>query len=234
MKWFRKWFGRQPAGRSHCARCLSRPCLETLEERCVPSISHAFLQQGATTLIAFNNGVLEAVTGTSTSVIATGVKNAHAYRDPAGRLGMDIVFNNGMAVLMDSTETRVLGSNVQEASTTFDRRGSFLTLLTLEDGTLLALTPQGTTVVGNNFAGASTYLDLNGRIGVYFNFKLGSGTFLAQSDSTTPVGLVLGPGFKDAQANSGPNGQFFVDLTLDNGDTFETTRRGTQFLGNQF
>jgi hypothetical protein len=236
MKWFRNWFARRPAGRFHSPRCLSRPCLEALEDRCVPSISRAFLGNGSVvTLVAFNNGSLVAYGPSFTGQIGLGVKDAHAFRDAQGQLGADIVLNNGLAFEFDSSGTHFLGSNVNEASTTFDRNGNFLTVVALENGTVIFIQPLATTIVGTNFAGASTYLDINGGIGVYLNFKAGSGTFLTQTDSATPGALILGSGFKEAQANADPEtGQFFVDLTQDNGDTFETTATGTLFIGNQF
>jgi hypothetical protein len=237
MKWFRNWFGRQPADRSPSPGYLSRPCLEALEDRCVPSISRAFLGDGTVvTLVTFNNGSLVAVGPSFNSVvISTGVKNAHAFRDAQGQFGADIVLNNGLAFEFDSTGTHFLGSNVNEASTTFDRNGNFLTVVAQENGTVIFIQPLATTIVGTNFAGASTYLDINGGTGVYLNFKLGSGTFLTQTDSATPGALILGPGFKEAQANADPTtGQFFVALTTDNGNTFETTTAGTHFIGDLF
>ena len=218
-----------------------RPCLETLEDRSVPSISHAFLGNGqVATLVAFDNGALYEFSPSFTGLVSTGVKDVHAYRDVQGNLGMDVVYNNGNAYQFDSSGGRFLASGVYEASTTFDRFGNFTTVIAFEGtGRAYLFTNTMATLLGTNLNSACTYLDAQGFAGLLVNYQDSAGnTRLYQYDSTQA--RFLGSNTQEAEANynflfsgkgnsnsnggfngndngngnGGFNGQFYLDVTF--------------------
>jgi hypothetical protein len=56
--------------------------------------------------------------------------------------------------------------------------------------------------------------------------------FLVEIDSTQ--NRPLGSGYVEAESNYGPRGQFYLDLTQENENTFEYTPSGVHFLGTAF
>jgi hypothetical protein len=177
MSWSRRLFGghrRQPVPRAPACR----PRLERLESRDVPNASVAFSSTGAMVEVAvYDNGSLVQYDSTGAHLLASsGIRVAHAFRDPSGGIGLDVVYQTGMAFEYDFTGGHFIGPNVLDLSRAYQANGDFVLEVVYGDGSNFGNLATGplvqytrTTVTLLNPSGvyfATAYLDANRQFGL--------------------------------------------------------------------
>src|SRR5438309_11601544 len=123
MQWLRQWFRRQVA-RPAAVAPRAQLRVEPLEQRDVPSAS-TFVDLAGTRIefdVDANHRLIEK-DPLGTHTLAGGVEFVHLFRDPHGRLGVDLVFTNGQYVTIDAGGFHLVAPNILTARTSFDASG---------------------------------------------------------------------------------------------------------------
>lgn len=167
----------------------ARPGLETLEDRCTPSVSPVF--DGAGNLFHFlvrQDGALLSIApnGTATTLINSGVRTAHGFRDTAGGIGLVYTTTNGDGFFFQQGTTTSLGTgNVLDAGFAYAKDGSFrLDIIYVTGsppfgpdltGNLVEFTKTGSTTLATNARWVNAYEAVGGGTGIAFGLIASSG-----------------------------------------------------------
>ena len=190
MRRLRQWFRRRAAYPAPVAP-RAQLGVEQLEQRSVPSAS-TFVDLGGHRIefdVNANHQLFER-DEQGTHLLANGIQFAHAFRDPEGRLGMDVVFTNSQFVVVDAGGFHLLASGVLTASTTFDAAGHPVLDLVFTNHSALRISSAGVQPLGNNVLSITNFRDANGNVGLEIVFTTGTAI---EIDSTGA--RILGNGF---------------------------------------
>jgi len=162
MRRLRQWFSR-PAPRPVRARLL----LEALEERAVPSASTFIDGAGAhTDFLVDTGGNLIQQTQAGPQQLSGGVLSAHAFRDPSGHQGLDIIYNDNQYWVFDSTGAHPVAAGVLSASTSYTASGELVRDVVYTNGAAYRTTPLGTQFLTSGVLFVSNYQDPMGNVGL--------------------------------------------------------------------
>jgi hypothetical protein len=207
--------------------------VEALEDRNLLNVSSVFDSAGNLVQFAvYQNGSLIRYNDGAATVLAnSGVRVAHAFRDPSGQASVDIVYSSGAAVEYDSTGGHVLAaSGVLDASRAYDALGNFkldVVYTTASPplgpnltGTLIEYTSTTATKLADNVRWVSNYVDPNGGLGIAVGIVSSGGNLVAfRSDTTGTALLYNSPNaatqdITDYCQTSGPNGAVLSIITF--------------------
>jgi hypothetical protein len=243
MTWLRNLIARAPRPRPAARpRPASRPRLEALECRQLLNASTAFDAAGNTfRLVVDKAGKLTETYQGQTTILATGVHRAHAYRDSDGGIGVTVIYQNETAYDYDHTGGHYLGQNILDVGKAFDKachlqedvtyRLDLFTYATIEyTSTAVYVVPQPDDTFPLLI---HPFQDSQGNLGqdvTYHGLKNGATTgTLVEYDSAGAH--YLG---QDAMADRayGPSGQqFALDITYFSGVAVEYTNGPATALG---
>jgi hypothetical protein len=184
MFWSRKTSAQKGARRSPF-----RPRLESLEERCVPNASPVFDGAGGLHHYVVNqSGALihYAPNGTPDTLLTSGVRAAHGFRDTDGGIGLVYSLDNGDGFFFSKGTTTKLGTgNILEIGFAYAKDGSFrLDVLYAtgsgpfgpdQTGNLVEFTKSGSTTLASNIRWVNAFEDTNGGTGIAFGQILPTG-----------------------------------------------------------
>lgn len=163
MRGLRQWFSR-PSPRPLRARLA----LEELEERAVPSASTFISPAGLHTdyLVDTSGNLASESATTGIQAMSTGVASVHAFRDPSGNLGLDIIYQNNQYWVFDSTGSHEIGSNVLSASTSYTASGQLVRDVVYTNNTAFRFSDTGAQYLASGVLFVSNYQDGLGNVGL--------------------------------------------------------------------
>jgi len=174
MQWLRQWF-RPRALRPAPSAPRARLEVEQLERRDVPSAS-TFVDLGGHRVefdVDAQHELFER-DEQGTHLLANGIQSAHAFRDPLGRLGMDVVFTNGQFAIVDAGGFHLIAAGILSASTTFDAAGHPVLDVVFSNHSALRISSSGALPLGDNVLSISNFRDANGNVGLEIVFTTGT------------------------------------------------------------
>lgn len=166
MRRLRQWFRRR-AARPSPAVPRAQLGVEQLERRDVPSTASTFVDLGGHR-VEFDVDAghhLFQRDEQGTHFLANGVQFAHAFRDPLGRLGLDVVLTNGQFLFIDANGPRTLAGNILTASTTFDAAGHPVFDIVFTNHTAVRISSAGVQSLGSNVLAITNFRDAAGNVG---------------------------------------------------------------------
>jgi hypothetical protein len=145
--------------------------VEQLEQRAVPSAS-SFVDLGGHRVefdVDSHHNLFER-DDQGTHFLSTGVDFAHAFRDPQGRMGVDLVFSNGLFAQVNADGFHLIAAGLSTASTTFDAAGHPVLDLVFSNHSAFRISAQGTQFLGNNILSITNFRDAAGNVGLEIVF----------------------------------------------------------------
>jgi hypothetical protein len=236
MSWLRSLFGGRRPSRPSPQPPTSRPRLEGLEERITPNVSVAYSAQGAVVQLAvYDNGTLVQYDSSGAHLLVDpaaggpGVRVAHAFRDFAGNVGMDVVYFGGMAFEYDSNGGHFMGSNILNLSRAYAPNGDFRLEVLYNDGSgftgnLVEFSPTNVQLLGKGVRFATAYLDANGQFGLAVGFvDVVANATVIMADSISVQALyngsfVITQSIGDVDRTFDPNGNLVLNLVFNPGN----------------
>jgi hypothetical protein len=233
MKWLRRWLS--PVRTKSTLAPVGpkfRPRLEALEDRNLMNVSSVFDSAG--NLVQFvvvqGGGLYRYDSNSGTLLADSGVRVVHAFRDPFGQVGLDVVYSSGQAFEYDSTGGHFMGTNILNMSRAYDAAGNFKldVIYTASSppfgsdltGTLVEYTNTSVTTLASNVRWVSNYVDVNGGLGIAVGIISGGGNLVAYRQDTTGSFLLYNSpdgatqDLTDYSQAEGLNGELLVGVTF--------------------
>jgi hypothetical protein len=165
MEQFRKWLP-HPALPALAPR--ARLEVEQLEQRDVPSAS-PFVDLAGNRfdfIVNEDHQLLERFPSGLQVKLADNVQMVHAFRDPAGALGLDLVFTNNLYFQLSGGTFKFINVNVLAASTTFAANGLPVMDIVFTNHDAFQFSIFGAQFISHNIQFLSNYRDLLGFVGL--------------------------------------------------------------------
>ncbi len=254
MKWLRRWLSPSRRNdRSGQSGPTFRPRVEALEDRNLLNVSSVFDSAGnLVQFVVFQGGGLVRYdsNGSGTVLVDSGVRVVHAFKDPTGQVGLDVVYFDGRAFEYDSTGVHFMGDHILNLSRAYDAAGNFKLDVIYTTGSppfgpdltgqLIEYTNTTVTKLADNARWVSAYVDANGGLGIAAGVLSGGALVVLRNDTlgstvlyNSPDGATLG--VTDYSQASDLNGRVLTIVTYGRfAGTYalETFTTGTIILGN--